>query len=218
MTEAPNNTFHAYKVGRADAPHFGREGMGEKGLGEKGQTICAKARRGEKGHPCASLRTAGAVRALLGANSDLSTAAPPQGTLYFSFGRENWTIDIIACLRSCLPRRRDDHRLLLPLPETDQDPYPGPFPVPSPSHHPRRLADLFSSTGNHASIRKPPTSSNPTLHRTRATRKPPTKPRNTACTPPLNRLHYSLTGGKSPSQTVLGIEIGSLQYLRNQAV
>jgi integrase len=76
--------------------------------------------------------------------------------------------------RTPLPRR--DHQLLLPLPEFDQDPYPGPLPVPSPSHHPRRLTDLFSSTGNHASIRKPPVSSNTTPHRSRATRKPPTQP------------------------------------------
>jgi hypothetical protein len=53
MTEAPNNTFHAYKVGRADAPHFGREGMGEKGLGEKGQTHL---REGEKRREGPSLR------------------------------------------------------------------------------------------------------------------------------------------------------------------
>jgi hypothetical protein len=57
-----------------------------------------------------SFSTAGAVRALLRADSDLSTAAPQQGTLYFSFGRENGTIDIIACLRSDRPRRRDDRQ------------------------------------------------------------------------------------------------------------
>jgi hypothetical protein len=68
-------------------------------------------------------------------------------------------------------------------------------PVPSPSHHPRRLTDLFTSAGNHARSRKPPASSNPTLHRSRAARKPPTQPRNTACTPPLNRLHYTSAGG-----------------------